>query len=313
MKAVDGVDLEVPESSTVCIVGESGSGKSVTAHSILQLVDRPGRIEEGEILYRYADGTEVNLVKLKQNGKEMRSVRGKEISMIFQEPMSSLGPVHKIGNQLVQAIRLHTGLKKDDAYERGVLFLEKVGIPNARDRMEAYSFELSGGMRQRVMIAMALCCEARLLIADEPTTALDVTTQANILNLIKSLQQSMKMSVMFITHDLGVVAKIADYVAVMYLGQVVESGTVFQIFDNPLHPYTQALMQSIPRISFCANERLSSIRGMVPHPFSRPVGCGFSDRCEFVDEKLKCETTPPSLLEVEAGHFVRCYRTEVFS
>lgn len=311
VKAVNGVDLVVPESSTVCIVGESGSGKSVTAHSILQLIERPGRIEQGDIFYRHADGREVNLVNLSPRSKAIRAVRGNEISMIFQEPMSSLGPVHKIGDQLVQAIRLHTGLSKDEAYARGVSFLEKVGIPNARDRMEAYSFELSGGMRQRVMIAMALCCETRLLIADEPTTALDVTTQANILSLIKQLQQSLKMSVMFITHDLGVVAKVADFVVVMYLGQVVESGTVFQIFDNPMHPYTQALLKSIPRISFGENERLSSIRGMVPHPFNRPVGCSFADRCEMVNDQLMCKTEPPKLHEIEEGHFVRCYLVEV--
>ncbi len=311
VKAVDGVDFEIPASSTVCIVGESGSGKSITAHSILQLIDKPGRIEQGSIDYRYQDGHIIDLAKLNPRGREIRSIRGKEISMIFQEPMSSLGPVHKIGDQLVQAIRLHLGLSKKDAYERGISFLDKVGIPNARDRMEAYSFELSGGMRQRVMIAMALCCESRLLIADEPTTALDVTTQANILSLIKGLQRSLAMSVMFITHDLGVVAKIADHVVVMYLGQVVESGTVFQIFDHPLHPYTQALMQSIPRISFEEHARLSSIRGMVPHPFKRPAGCPFGDRCDEAGDPAQCASEHPALIEVEEGHRVRCFQVGV--
>lgn len=310
VKAVNGVDFVVPESSTVCIVGESGSGKSVTAHSILGLVEKPGRIEKGEINFRSSSG-EVNLAKLGNKSKEIRKIRGKEISMIFQEPMSSLGPVHKIGDQLIQTIRLHMGLDKEAAYERGVSFLEKVGIPNARDRMESYSFELSGGMRQRVMIAMALCCEARLLIADEPTTALDVTTQANILTLIRDLQHNLNMSVMFITHDLGVVAEIADEVVVMYLGKVVESGSVFQIFKNPMHPYTKALMHSIPQISFDERRRLSSIRGMVPHPFNRPVGCPFSDRCDEICGLTECTASQPELVEVEPGHRVRCFHAEV--
>ena len=310
VKAVDDVDFVVPRSSTVCIVGESGSGKSVTAHSILSLIEKPGKIESGEIHFLRRGGTEIDLAKLKPNSKEMRKIRGKEISMIFQEPLSSLGPVHKIGDQMVQTIRLHLALDKKAAYERGVSFLEKVGIPNARDRMEAYSFELSGGMRQRVMIAMALCCDASLLIADEPTTALDVTTQANILSLIRELQRDSEMSVMFITHDLGVVAEIADEVVVMYLGEVVESGSVTQIFYHPLHPYTRALLQSIPQISFDEHRRLTSIRGMVPHPFSRPVGCPFSDRCDEVCCD-RCGEERPRLLEVEPGHRVRCYQGRV--
>ena len=310
VKAVDDVDFAVPKSSTVCIVGESGSGKSVTAHSILSLIEQPGKIEGGEINFLCRDGTVLDLAKMKPNSKAIRAIRGKEISMIFQEPLSSLGPVHKIGDQMVQTIRLHLGLDKKDAYERGVSFLEKVGIPNARDRMEAYSFELSGGMRQRVMIAMALCCDARLLIADEPTTALDVTTQANILTLIRDLQQDTDMSVMFITHDLGVVAEIADEVVVMYLGEVVESGSVTQIFKNPLHPYTKALLQSIPQISFDEHRRLSSIRGMVPHPFSRPAGCPFSDRCDEVCCS-RCSEERPQLQEAEPGHRVRCYQGRV--
>lgn len=308
VKAVNGLDFEIPESSTVCIVGESGSGKSITAQSILNLIEKPGRIEKGQILYKYADGRVIDILSVPKKGKKIRKIRGKEISMIFQEPMSSLGPVNKIGDQLIETIILHLGVSKQDAYERGVDILSKVGIPNARERMESYSFELSGGMRQRVMIALALCCESRLLIADEPTTALDVTTQANILALIKGLQKAYKMSVMFITHDLGVVAEIADYVVVMYLGKVVEKGTVYQIFENPQHPYSRALLQSIPKISLDKHKRLSSIRGIVPHPFKRPVGCPFSDRCDEIKGCRKCTEEVPELIEIGDEHWVRCYR-----
>jgi peptide/nickel transport system ATP-binding protein len=305
VQAVNGVDFSIPESSTVCIVGESGCGKSITAQSILNLVEKPGKIEKGSITYRYSDGREVDIVSMKPKGEQIRSIRGKEISMIFQEPMSSLGPVNKIGDQMVETMLLHLDIDKEEAYQRSVDLLNKVGIPKAETRMNSYSFELSGGMRQRVMIALALSCESRLLIADEPTTALDVTTQANILDLIKELQAEFSMAVMFITHDLGVVAEIADEVVVMYLGQVVERASCIELFGNPLHPYTKALMQSIPKLNFETQERLSSIRGMVPHPFSRPPGCPFSDRCDEIIRE-ECHTENPVLIEQRPGHWVRC-------
>ena len=307
VKAVNGVDFSVPQSSTVCVVGESGCGKSITAQSILNLIDKPGRIVQGSIAYRYADGREVDIVSLKQRGEEIRKIRGREISMIFQEPMSSLGPVNKIGDQLIETMLLHLDIDAAEAFDRAVAMLTRVGIPKAESRMDSYSFELSGGMRQRVMIAMALSCESRLLIADEPTTALDVTTQANILDLIKELQNEMGMSVMFITHDLGVVAEIANDVVVMYLGQVVERATAKELFARPLHPYTEALMKSIPKLDFDGHEKLSSIRGMVPHPFSRPPGCPFSDRCDYCMPE-KCLTANPPLEEVSPGHWVRCVK-----
>ncbi len=307
VKAVNGVDFEIPESKTVCMVGESGSGKSITAQSILNLIVKPGKVEKGEILYRYADNRQIDILTLPVRSKEIRAIRGKEISMIFQEPMSSLGPVNKIGDQMIETIMLHLAVSYEEAYERSVDILGKVGIPSPRERMKSYSFELSGGMRQRVMIALALCCNSRILIADEPTTALDVTTQANILALIKDLQKEFSMSVIFITHDLGVVAEIADEVVVMYLGRVVERAPVYEIFENPQHPYTRALLKSIPQMNFENHNRLSSIRGMVPHPFNRPKGCPFSDRCDELEGDICINDTPP-LKKVGDNHWVRCYR-----
>ncbi|TVR51024.1 MAG: ABC transporter ATP-binding protein [Spirochaetaceae bacterium] len=307
VKAVNGVDFSIPESTTVCIVGESGCGKSITAQSILNLIEPPGKIVSGSITYRYKDGREVDIVSLKPKGSDIRTIRGKEISMIFQEPMSSLGPVNRIGDQLVQTMLLHLGIDKDEAIKQSIALLDRVGIPKAASRMDSYSFELSGGMRQRVMIALALSCNSRLLIADEPTTALDVTTQANILDLLKELQADFAMSVMFITHDLGVVAEIGHEVVVMYLGQVVERASVEEIFERPLHPYTEALMKSIPKLDFDSHEKLSSIRGMVPHPFARPPGCPFSDRCDYCMPE-KCLTANPPLEEVRPGHWVRCVK-----
>ena len=280
VKAIDGINFEIKRGHTLCIVGESGCGKSVTSHSILQIVQKPGRIVGGDILFHRPSGEVLNLVKMNPRGKEIRAIRGKEISMVFQEPMSSLGPIHTIGNQIMEVILLHLSVSKQEAKERTIALLNRVGIPKPEKRIESYTFELSGGMRQRAMIAMALACEPSLLIADEPTTALDVTTQANILDLIKALKEDLGTAIMYITHDLGVVAEIADEVAVMYLGTIVERGEVESIFIEPKHPYTKALLRSIPKLELRAGERLDSIKGMIPHPFRRPQGCSFHTRCD---------------------------------
>ena len=304
VKAVNGVDFAIPKGRTVCLVGESGCGKSVTARSILQIVDEPGRIVAGEIVMS-RDGGTVDLATLDPRGDEIRAIRGREIAMIFQEPMSSLSALHTIGDQITEAIRLHTAMSEDEAEARAIELLRHVGIPNAETRLDAYPFQLSGGMRQRAMIAMALSCNPSLLIADEPTTALDVTTQATILDLMQGLQQEYGMAVLFITHDLGVVAEIADEVVVMYLGQMAESGPVDAIFHDPKHPYTQALLQSIPRLATQRIPRLASIRGMVPHPFRRPGGCPFHPRCDHAMAGV-CDVLDPPIVRVAEDHAVRC-------
>ncbi len=304
VKAVDGVDFTISKGKTLCVVGESGCGKSITARSMLQIVDPPGKIIAGDILFHPSAGQTVNLAKLDPRGKEIRRIRGREIAMIFQEPMSSLSPVHTIGNQIMEAILLHLTRDKKEAKERAIEALRRVGIPKAETRLDTYTFELSGGMRQRAMIAMALACEPKLLIADEPTTALDVTTQANILDLINELQGDLGMAVMFITHDLGVVAEIADEVVVMYLGQVAERGDVDSIFHDPKHPYTKALLESIPKLGLREQRRLESIRGMVPHPFNRPSGCTFHSRCDAFMLGTCDRLVPPT--EQLEGHQVRC-------
>ena len=306
VKAVDGVDFFIKKGKTLCVVGESGCGKSITARSIMRLIDPPGKIVDGTIKLAGNDGAEIDITALSPKGKEIRQIRGAEISMIFQEPMSSLSPVHTIGNQLAESIRLHLSLSKEDAKARTIEVLKEVGIPKAEQRFDSYPFELSGGMRQRVMIAMALSCKSRLLIADEPTTALDVTTQANILDLIQGLQGEYNMSVMFITHDLGVVAEIADEAVVMYLGKVVERGPVDAIFHDPRHPYLVSLLRSIPKLSAGNMERLDSIRGMVPHPFNRPTGCPFHPRC---DRKIKglCDAEQPPRAGLGPDREVTCF------
>jgi len=305
VKAVDVADFKVRRGKTLCIVGESGCGKTITARSILQLLTRIGKIVEGQILLKRDSGEELDLAELKPQSKVMQSIRGKEISMIFQEPMSSLSPVHTIGNQIMEAIQLHFDVNKKEAKKRAIDILQKVGIPKAETRLGSYVFELSGGMRQRAMIAMALSCQPRLLIADEPTTALDVTTQANILDLIRELQKDMEMTIIFITHDLGVVAEIADEVVVMYLGKAVESGDVDTIFHDPKHPYTRELLQSIPKLGSIERRRLQPIPGMVPHPFARPKGCDFHPRCEsFL--KDACDQIEPSAIRLSENSHVRC-------
>jgi peptide/nickel transport system ATP-binding protein len=305
VKAVNGVDLTVRRKETICIVGESGCGKSITARSLLKLIDAPGKIVGGQILLQRKDGSMIDIAALSPAGKEIRSIRGNDISMIFQEPMTSLSPVHTIGDQLQEVLLVHMDITKKEADERVLEMLNKVGIPKPAERVKSYTFELSGGMRQRAMIAMALLCRSQLLIADEPTTALDVTTQATILQLIYNLQQEMGMAVLFITHDLGVVAEIADRVAVMYLGQVVEYGSEKDIFYNPKHPYLRALLHSIPKISG-GGERLDSIEGMVPHPFRRPSGCVFHPRCKMKIDGI-CDCEEPAIVVEGSGHGVKCH------
>jgi peptide/nickel transport system ATP-binding protein len=311
VKAVDGVDFDVYPGQVVGIVGESGCGKSVTIKSILRLIQAPGEIVEGELRYRSADfgheeGAYINLAQLDPQGREMRAIRGGEIALIPQEPMSSFSPVHTIGNQLVEAILLHEDVSKEEAKRMAIERLREVGVPSPEARMKSYSWELSGGLRQRAMIAMSLSCNPRLLIADEPTTAIDVTTQAQVLNLLRSLQQEHEMAIIFITHDLGVIAQIADYVVVMYLGRVMESGPVDDIFHNPLHPYTKALLQSIPSIYTQSGTQLPTIEGSIPHPFSRPAGCPFYPRCgEYMPGV--CDAATPEMQPFNERQSVSCF------
>lgn len=299
VRAVDGVDLVVHENETLGMVGESGCGKSVTSLSVMRLIDRPGKIVEGEIELNGNDLT-------KYSASQMQKIRGNEISMIFQEPMTSLNPVHSIGAQIIEALRLHQNMSKRDALHKAVEMLKLVGIPSPEIRVHEYPHQLSGGMRQRAMIAMALSCNPRLLIADEPTTALDVTVQAQILELMKSLQDQYAMSIFYITHDLGVIAEIADEVNVMYLGRVVERAPAIQLFENPLHPYTRLLLKSIPKLGRRSKTKLEAIKGTVPIPLNPPPMCGFFSRCPDA-MKGKCDGTIPALVEQGPNHQVRCF------
>jgi oligopeptide/dipeptide ABC transporter ATP-binding protein len=303
---VDNVTFSVNRQGTLGIIGESGCGKSVTAQSILQIVPAPGRIAGGDMWFQRADGHMVNLADLSPRSEQMRRIRGRYISMIFQEPMTSLSPVHSVGSQITEALLLHRTEDKEDARNIAVDMLSAVGIGNPTQRYHEYPHQLSGGMRQRVMIAMALSCNPSLVIADEPTTALDVTVQAQILELMKGLQDQFGMSMLYITHDLGVIAKIADQVAVMYLGKIVERASRHELFHNPLHPYTRRLLKSIPRMGRKARVRLDAIEGTVPIPIDPPWACGFEDRCP---ERMagRCDTAAPELVEVAGGHEVRCF------
>lgn len=298
--SVDDVSFDVQEGETLAIVGESGSGKSVTALSIMRLLGKRGHIEQGKISFDDKD-----LAALSERG--MQELRGDELSMIFQEPMTALNPVFTIGHQLIEAIRLHMDVDKKQAHALATDMLDKVGIPNPARVMKQFPFALSGGMRQRVMIAMALVCKPKLLIADEPTTALDVTVQAQIMRLINNLCNELKTSVLLITHDLGVVAEMADRVIVMYAGQVVEEADVFTLFKQPLHPYTKGLLDSIPSMEFDDKE-LSSISGSIPARYQDLPGCRFANRCPLATEQ--CRTNQPPLLEVEPGHKTRCFEWE---
>ena len=312
VKAVDGASLDVFPGQVVGIVGESGCGKSVTIKSVLRIVERPGKIVAGEILFRQPSngsddaGEMIDLVKLDPHGKQMRDIRGAEISLIPQEPMAAFSPVHTVGNQIIEAILLHQPVSKEQARQIAIERLSEVGVPAPEERIDAYSWELSGGLRQRAMIAMALSCNPKLLIADEPTTAIDVTTQAQVLNLLRSLQQHHNTSIIFITHDLGVIAQIADFVVVMYLGRVMETGPVDDIFHSPQHPYTKALLKSIPSVQAQARTRLPTIEGSIPHPFNRPPGCPFYPRCvEFMVGV--CNKRTPSLQPINDRQSASCF------
>ncbi|MHB1652607.1 MAG: ABC transporter ATP-binding protein [Desulfitobacteriaceae bacterium] len=302
--AVNGIDFAVPSGRTVAIVGESGSGKSVAVQSVLRLITSPGKIVQGRVLFNSED-------LLKKSEKELRRIRGNQISMIFQEPMSSLNPVFTCGEQVIEVLRLHQKCSRKEARRKAQELFELVGIPAPGLRLNEYPDQLSGGMRQRVMIAIALACRPQILIADEPTTALDVTIQAQILELMKSLQSQLGMAIILITHDMGVVAETADLVIVMYGGKVVENGTLHDIFERPHHPYTQGLLFSIPRLQSkgkLANERLYSIEGTVPDPNNLPEGCSFWPRCSEATDN--CKKKPPRLSEVRPGHQVSCWLYE---
>lgn len=307
VKAVDGVSFEVKRGKTIGIVGESGCGKSVTALSILRLTGSRSKIVEGNILF-YKDEEKksvIDIAKLDPLGPEIRSIRGKEIAMIFQEPMTSFSPVHTIGDQIIETIILHQNMDKKRAREAAIELLRVVGVPKPEIRIDEYPHQLSGGMCQRAMIAMALSCRPALLIADEPTTNLDVTIQAQILELLKELQKLFGMAILMITHNLGVIAEMAEEVIVMYLGRIVESAPVEEIFYNPLHPYTRALIESIPKIGKKEKGKLKAIKGMVPDPYNLPLGCTFYPRCPEYIEGL-CDKEIPELKEVKPNHKVSC-------
>ena len=300
VRAVDEVSFDIPRGKTVCLVGESGCGKSVSAYSLLGLVSPPGRVVGGEALLK--GEIEQDLLKLSEQG--LRSIRGNRISMIFQEPMTSLNPVFTIGDQIIEAILSHQAMNKFEAREKAISMLEQVKIPAPEQRVDEYPHQLSGGMRQRALIAMALATEPDLLIADEPTTALDVTIQAQILELLKELQADTGLSVLFITHDLGVVAEIADEVVVMYASRVVEKAPARELFANPLHPYTRGLFNSLPSLGGSADGRLKTIEGSVPDPLAFPTGCKFWPRCELAVDG--CRETEPELRTLAADHPVAC-------
>jgi oligopeptide/dipeptide ABC transporter ATP-binding protein len=306
VRAVDGASFDLYAGRTLGIVGESGCGKSVTARSILRIVERPGRVVSGEILLRRVDGRTIDVTRLPPDGAQMRAIRGGEIGLVFQEPMSSLSAYHTIGNQLIEAIRLHSRLSKRAARTRAIELLAMVGIPRPSQRVDSYSFELSGGLRQRVMVALALAGEPRILIADEPTTALDVTTQAQILDLIRRLQAERELAVILITHDMGVIAEMADDVVVMYLGKEVEKGPVDAIFHAPRHPYTRSLLRSIPSVLAEPRARLATIAGSIPHPYARPPGCPFHPRCPEV-LRGTCETNFPPEVVIGERHVTACH------
>lgn len=319
VRAVDGVDLTIKRGRTLGVVGESGCGKSITSLSLMNLIPKPGKIVDGEILF-YRDMEEngnsgitdlVNITKLNPSGREMRSIRGNEISMVFQEPMTAMSPIRTVGQQIMEAIILHQGVTKEEARTRAIEILHRCKMPRPEKVVDDYPFQLSGGMRQRAVIAMALSCRPSVLIADEPTTALDVTTEAQILDLMRALQEEFGMAIMYITHNLGVIAEMAEEVAVMYMGKVVEQASVQRLFFNPKHPYTHGLLGSIPQLDDAikrteAHKRLTVISGMVPDPYSILKGCPFHPRCpDFIAGV--CDQVLPEPIEIEPDHMVRCH------
>lgn len=315
VRAVDGVDLDVRRKQVVGVVGESGCGKSMTAMSIMRLIPPPGQIVEGEIRFhrqfdQRADAKDiVDLAQIESNDRQLRDIRGNQISMVFQEPMTALSPVRTVGKQITEAILLHQDVNKAEARDIAIETLARVKMPYPEQRFDDYPFQLSGGMRQRAVIAMALACRPHLLIADEPTTALDVTTEAQILDLMRELQSESDMAILYITHNLGVVAEMAEEVVVMYLGKVVERCDVDSIFYNPKHPYTRGLLNSIPRLEDVLQDRrekLNAIEGMVPSPYQHLQGCAFHPRCPDFMPGV-CDEAEPQLIQLEEGHAVRCH------
>ena len=305
LKAVDGISFSIRRGETMGLVGESGCGKSMAVNAIMRLAPNFAEIS-GAVTYYPADGDPVNITELDAYGPEIRAIRGGEIAMIFQEPMTSFSPLHTIGNQIIEAIRVHRTQDKKEAQKIAIDLLQRVGMSNPAQRMSEYPHQLSGGMRQRAMIAMALSCEPSLLIADEPTTALDVTVQAQVLQLMRDLQHEFGMSILYITHDLGVIARMVQVVAVMYLGRIVEFTDVDSLFYNAKHPYTSALIKSIPKIGKKSRTRLESVRGAVPVPINRPAGCGFYPRCSVAIDGL-CNRVDPPLIQIEDNHAVACF------
>lgn len=303
VKAVNGVSFELKERHTLGILGESGCGKSVTALSILQLLPTLSEIKSGTITY-YKDSEEIVISSLKKNSKKMRAIRGKEIAIIFQDPIGSLNPVYNIGTQIIENLIQHEEISKKEAVRRVVELLTQLNIPLAFERIQDFPHQLSGGMNQRVMIAIAMICNPRVLIADEPTTALDVTVQAQILELIKELKQKFGTSVILITHNIGVIAEMADDIAVMYMGKIVEYGNIRQIFNFPSHPYTIALLESVPVLGIHEKKRLKHIRGTTPDPSNMPEGCEFVPRCDFATSQCKAA---PDVTNLSNGHQVRCW------
>ena len=303
-KAINGVSFQVKKGKTLCVVGESGCGKSVTASSIMQLLPKLSRIEDGEIIY-HGDKGDIRIDRLERNGKQMRSLRGKDIAMIFQDPMTALNPVYTIGYQISENILCHEKVSKKEAKARTLELLKDIGIPFPEQRINEYPHQFSGGMRQRAMIAMAMSCNPKVLIADEPTTALDVTIQAQIFELMEKLKKENDTAILLITHDMGVVSELADEVAVMYMGNIIESGTVDEVLRSPAHPYTEALLKSIPVLGKGKNQDLNPIKGSTPDPYDRPKGCQFEPRCDYACEKC---SSMPGEVEICNTHMVRCFK-----
>jgi peptide/nickel transport system ATP-binding protein len=305
-RAVNGVSFEIKRGKTLCLVGESGCGKSVTASSIMQLLPELSRIEEGNIIYHSEDG-DIRIDKLPKNGRKMRNIRGSDIAMIFQDPMTALNPVYTVGFQIMENLRAHMKMTKKEAHNRAVELLKQMGIPNPEQRVNEYPHQFSGGMRQRAMIAMAMSCNPKVLIADEPTTALDVTIQAQIFELMLKLKNEYNTAILLITHDMGVVNEVSDEMAVMYMGNIVESGITKEVIKNPAHPYTKALLKSIPILGKGRNQDLKPIRGSTPDPYQRAKGCQFKDRCDYASDK--CLVMPDEKI-VAGEHKVRCWHSK---